>query len=248
MALGNEDAFFNHLLTTAQQFYAKQQYEAVIKLVNHNLPKLRALKDSSSSKFLIDALMLIGLSCFDLGNYSLAKTYYEEGLRVSSTDAKFNKDSFLHELALVAYKEEKFEESLKLSKDAFSIATQKRKIGANSDRILLHIILLYEKNNQFEDAKELAEILRANCERECNLSLLAKSLNELGMINFNLKNFVTGTNCFVQSLKIKAKLNDSHGAELTFNNLRRCLQIFPDALEVSEVNQILDGLKFAQID
>ena len=200
-------------------------------------PLVHGLRKSENKNLFLSVLFNFGVCLIELGQFSDAKTYLQEGLEISKKISDLaGIGAFLHELSIAAHKEGEINEAIALSEETVIL---KFSIKNEDSRALNQLAILYQETGQLEKAYEVLEISKALSERSFALVDLGAALNELGIVSFALGNYVDGVRHFVESINIKRARNDSRGIELTLRNLRYCLQNNPEAESLTEVRYLL---------
>jgi tetratricopeptide (TPR) repeat protein len=202
-------------------------------------PLVENLRRSGQTDDLVRALVNTGVCFFDAGDLAGARAYQEEALKIaraSSNQAWLA--SCLHELSLVALREGKLQESFDLSSEALGAGLEAENDVGN---IILQLTVLYQLLGKFAEAEEMLTVVRANCERDSDVLLLARILNELGMVKFELGKYPEGIQSLVDAIHYKKILGDVRGIQKTMYVLRTCLMRFPSAMNSPEVQGILRG-------
>lgn len=216
------------------------KYREAIHLIE---PILEELKKPEYIDNYSSSLFLLGICYFELGQYTNAQSLLEAGLNIElSRNYDTRISLFSYELSLVAYREGKYAESATLCRDAI-----KRKLDSglslarkdfisyiqdddiNLGQEVIHLAILYQETDRFQDAKELLEIFRVYCERTYHLRLLGSTLNELGLIYFRLGDYADGVKSFFDSIEVKFKIHNLDGVRLTYSNFQRCVAAHPSA-------------------
>ena len=221
-----------------RQIQSGHNFQDTINLLSPLLDKLRRSKQTD---YLMESLSNMGVCYFELGQLSKARVCLEEGLNIARTNANQSLMShFLHELSLVAFREGKLPDSLNLCSEALSLGLEADEDVGNT---VLHMAVLYQMLRKFSEAEEILRVICVNCERNFDVVLLARILNEKGLVEFQLGNYQEGVRSFINSINYKSILNDNQGIQKSLHNLQTCLMLFPSAKADPEVKRIIDRIK-----
>lgn len=225
------------VLNKAGGYFQTNNYRGVINILT---PLLDILHKPVYRDQLITTLYYLGIGYCEVGPLTKARTYLEEGLNLARTGENQSLiHRFLHELSLVAFQEKRLSDSMSLSSEALSIG-----LAADDDvgNTIMHVAVLFQMSRKFNEAKEVLQTVRANCERNLDIQLLSRILNELGLVEFEIGNYQMGVKSFIESISLKQILGDSRGMQKTVTNLKGCFMRFPNAMKDPEVKRIIDRI------
>jgi tetratricopeptide (TPR) repeat protein len=203
-------------------------------------PWVETLRRSESKEYLCQIVGTLGTAYYELNQIEDARVCYEESLNLArEAGDKQAIATCLNELSMVAGHEGNLERAIKLSRESIQVGLDE---GLENSVALHNLSILYQETRQFEEAKEILEIVKESCESRYDLEGLGKALNELGLVYYELKDSVKAIASLYQSIMVKRQIGDAYGAQVSLRNLGMCVQTHPETLSNPEVIRLLTNL------